>query len=276
MKTQFWYSPQQKVLQLSGGFKFENQAYDGVFLNSSYTEAQKQQLMRIVKNNFDYGNNNQLAISVAMQTLNADFYYEAMILKTNDYPLLRLLIKPYLDEELTTDDIVLMNQQAQIDFGNTQSPFAVRTLSHLQYLTDFAAYPYLFGINQLPTIVDRAVYFWMDIARFQTFINGNKRTALMAMLTYLYKNFYVLPDEPDVAEELYQLTKGVAVNSVTDDELTTFLLNHLILNFAAVEEANSDLVSVQLENPGQHIFTNVVQPAENKHIYQVLQRLAAE
>lgn len=276
MKPQFWYSPQKKVLDLRNGFDFNGEHYDGLFFNAGYTEAQKNQLMQIIKNNFDYGNTNQFEMTVAIQTLNPDFAYEVLTVRTSGYQLLKLLIKPYLDEELTTDDLILMNQAAQSDYGNSQTIFPVRTLDHIEYLTTFVDFPYLFGVNQLPTIVDRAIYLWTNIGRYQSFGNGNKRTALMAMLTCLYKNFYVFPDEPEIAEELYQLSKGIAVGVIGDEEVKKFILSNLILDFAATNNDRWNQTSVQLEDSKNHIFKNVVKESENENIYQVLKQLATE
>lgn len=274
MKPQFWCSPQKKSLSLKSDFDFDGARYDGLFFNSGYTEAQKNQLIQIIKSNFDYGNTNQFEIDVTLQTLNPDFSYEVLTVQTKGYQLLKLLVKPYLDEELTADDLVMMNQAAQADYG--QKVFPVRTLDHIKYLTTFIDYPYLFGVNQLPTIVDRAIYLWTNIGRYQSFGNGNKRTALMAMLTCLYKNFYVFPDEPEIAEELYQFSKGIAVGTIGDKELKEFILSHLILNLAATNNDCWNETPIQLEDSKNHIFKNVVKESENENIYQVLRQLAME
>ena len=70
------------------------------------------------------------------------------------------------------------------------------------------------------TLFEKAAAYLFHIARNHTFLDGNKRTALMCALVFLGLNDRRLEADP---KALYELVDGVATGSVDKAELAVFL-----------------------------------------------------
>lgn len=68
-------------------------------------------------------------------------------------------------------------------------------------------------------VYEMAAAYLFHIARDHPFVDGNKRTALMAALVFLGLNGYRLDAEPD---ELFRRVVGAAEGVMTKSELATF------------------------------------------------------
>src|SRR5688572_22052938 len=63
-----------------------------------------------------------------------------------------------------------------------------------------------FGEDAYPTIAEKAAAYAFSIAEGQAFIDGNKRTALLTMVTFLDLNGYQLVEQHD--EEAAEILEG--------------------------------------------------------------------
>lgn len=75
-----------------------------------------------------------------------------------------------------------------------------------------------------PTIAEMAGAYLFHIARNHPFIDGNKRTGLIAMLAFLGLNRHRLGAGPD---DLAELVIGVAEGRLTKAEVSVFLQQHI-------------------------------------------------
>ena len=79
------------------------------------------------------------------------------------------------------------------------------------------------GYDVYPTIYDKAARLVFGLAQNHAFIDGNKRIAAQAVLTFLAVNGI----EIDCTEfELFSLFYKLAASEVTFDDLVKWLMNH--------------------------------------------------
>lgn len=67
----------------------------------------------------------------------------------------------------------------------------VRYKSSLEWVLDAIQYP-LFGIYHFPTLFEKAAQLCVIIIKSQIFFEGNKRTAMYILETFLYMNNFIL------------------------------------------------------------------------------------
>jgi death on curing protein len=79
------------------------------------------------------------------------------------------------------------------------------------------------GVFLHPTLPEMAAAYLFHIARNHPFVDGNKRTALMTALAFLWVNGEKIDASED---ELVDLVVGVASGRVTKPEVAVFLANH--------------------------------------------------
>lgn len=78
-----------------------------------------------------------------------------------------------------------------------------------------------------PTLYEQAAAYLFHLSRNHPFIDGNKRTALAIMITFLSLNQHQLTLSQD---ETYTLVMGVAQGDISKAELATFLEQQIQLN----------------------------------------------
>lgn len=69
-------------------------------------------------------------------------------------------------------------------------------------------------------IYEKAAAYGYHLCKNHPFVDGNKRIALIAMLTFLYVNGYDLKISE---KEMYLLIMGVANNSISKQDLTDYI-----------------------------------------------------
>jgi len=75
-----------------------------------------------------------------------------------------------------------------------------------------------------PTLPEQAAAYLYHLAKNHPFVDGNKRTALAVMLTFLRINGYRLDLSPD---ETYQMVLDVVENKMSNSALGEFLRKHI-------------------------------------------------
>ncbi|MEB3752604.1 type II toxin-antitoxin system death-on-curing family toxin [Geobacillus sp. FSL W8-0032] len=81
----------------------------------------------------------------------------------------------------------------------------------------------LFGKEMYPSLFEKAAVYMIAIATGHYFLDGNKRTAVMAAYSFLMKNGYELIVSDD---ELFEMCIKVAKKEVREKELANWLSNH--------------------------------------------------
>ena len=74
-----------------------------------------------------------------------------------------------------------------------------------------------------PSVFEMAAAYLFHLARNRSFVDGNKRTALMCAFVFLGLNGQRLRADPD---DLYSLVDGVAAGEVDKAEISVFFRRH--------------------------------------------------
>jgi death-on-curing protein len=122
---------------------------------------------------------------------------------------------------LSVDDIVALHAEA-LTLGNGGSE-GVRS-NHQLASAALQPYQSVFGEDAYPSIPEKAAAHAFFLAESQPFIDGNKRTAALALTVFLDVNGYELyeADETELADILIALGSGV----IGQGEFFGWVLNH--------------------------------------------------
>ena len=121
---------------------------------------------------------------------------------------------------LTVDGVIALHEIA-LEFGG-----GLDGIRSQQVLASAVAQPQqsAFGEDAYPTIAEKAAAYGFFLAENQPFVDGNKRTALLAMETFLEANGYeFLQDNDAVAQMLEDLGKEV----IDQSEFFGWVANHV-------------------------------------------------
>jgi|SRR5690625_18232 len=82
----------------------------------------------------------------------------------------------------------------------------------------------VFGKELYPTLIEKSANIYKNLVQKHIFINGNKRTAFLAMKTFLAFNGYALKVGTD---EAVDFTVKIAKKSLQDKEISEWIEVHL-------------------------------------------------
>lgn len=119
------------------------------------------------------------------------------------------------------DDFVKANDTAREMFEPEGGIYGVKFENQLRSIEQRSLYPQR-GHDYPFTIIERAVFYWQEIATHQCFFNGNKRTALLAALMTLEMNGY---DFDLNHEQMYDISVQLAEKKMGKDELYDLIFN---------------------------------------------------
>ena len=98
-------------------------------------------------------------------------------------------------------------------------------------------YQNVFGQELYPTIFDKAAKLLFDFSNYQVFMDGNKRTGVLAMSQELLINGFDL-DMPD--EQIYFLTIDIATHNITEiPDIAKIIKNYC--KFTEYDEINNEI-----------------------------------
>lgn len=127
------------------------------------------------------------------------------------------------DEILTMDIILYLHKYAVTEFGS--GDLAVRDQNLLESVV-ITPSQNVFGQDLYPTVFDKAAKYLLDFSRYQIFVDGNKRTGVLAMIQELAINGYDLKMS---SEKLYETTLKIANNEITEtSELAAILRENCV------------------------------------------------
>jgi death-on-curing protein len=101
---------------------------------------------------------------------------------------------------LAIEQIEALHLRALSEFGGLQGLRAPHQLAAAVRQPEQSA----FGEDAYPTIADKAAAYGFFIAEAQAFVDGNKRTAAAAMLTFLEINGYHLDQTDDQIADMFE------------------------------------------------------------------------
>ncbi|MCM0582149.1 hypothetical protein H9L19_06410 [Weissella diestrammenae] len=141
--------------------------------------------------------------------------------------------------KMNVDFLESLNTEAQKLFeeDGVLGMYGVKDSGVLESILNRSLYnSVLFGQETHPTIINKAANLWCEIAQRQAFHNGNKRTAMLAALSYLdvhgyrFSNHNVATVSGDNSI-LYEVTKRIANKELTITDIEKFIKNNVEMNF---------------------------------------------
>lgn len=130
---------------------------------------------------------------------------------------------------LTAEDLVVLHEEA-LTLGNGGA-VGIRSLDGLM---SAAMQPYqtVFGDDAYPTIPEKAAAHAYFLSESQPFVDGNKRTAALAMIAFLDANGYELFESDDL--ELAVMLMDLGSRIINQGEFFGWVINHTRLKPADV------------------------------------------
>jgi death-on-curing protein len=117
---------------------------------------------------------------------------------------------------LTIDEIFTMHDRAIREYGGSPE---LMSLGHLE-ATLAAPRQTMFGEELYPDVFSKAAILFYLLIKNHPFLDGNKRTAFLALMRFLNLNGYTLDATND---ELYQFTIDVASSVLTKEEVELWI-----------------------------------------------------
>lgn len=117
---------------------------------------------------------------------------------------------------LTLDEIFAIHDRAIREYGGSPE---LMNLGHLE-ATLAAPRQTMFGEELYPNVFSKAAILFYLLIKNHPFVDGNKRTAFLALMRFLKINGYTLDATND---ELYQFTIDVASSVLTKEEVEMWI-----------------------------------------------------
>jgi len=117
---------------------------------------------------------------------------------------------------LTIDEIFAIHDRAIREYGGSPE---LMILGHLE-ATLAAPRQTMFGEELYPNVLSKAAILFYLLIKNHPFLDGNKRTAFLALMRFLNLNDYTLSATND---ELYQFTIDVASSVLAKEEVEMWI-----------------------------------------------------
>lgn len=127
--------------------------------------------------------------------------------------------------EFDYDILIKLNDIARHIFEEA-GVYGVKFGGQLDSILNRSLYP-IVGYDYPMTIIERAAFYWVEIATKQAFNNGNKRTAFLAALTYLDSNGYKLDTDKFTSEDLYDISLKIANHELNKQDIYDLIFNNV-------------------------------------------------
>jgi death-on-curing protein len=121
---------------------------------------------------------------------------------------------------LTVDQVIILHRDALAAYGGLSGLRSEHQLASAVFQPQASA----FGEDAYPSVVEKAAAYGFFIAESQPFIDGNKQTAALAMLTFLYGNGYELNTPDD--EALAIVFENLGARRLTQQEFFAWVIEH--------------------------------------------------
>jgi death on curing protein len=112
-------------------------------------------------------------------------------------------------EYLSVDQVIALHRRAIELYGGLDGIRSEHQLASAVFQPQASA----FGADAYPSITEKAAAYGYFLAESQSFIDGNKRTAALAMITFLHGNgFELVPSNDDELAELFENLGGDTID----------------------------------------------------------------
>ena len=141
---------------------------------------------------------------------------------------------------LSLERICDLNQKANGVFqeDSYSGDYYLKERGAIESLISGIEFPF-FGEYMFPTILKKAAHMMYLIARYQSFSNGNKRTALLSTIDFLHINYLKFDFKDNLQEKLYDFCLGIAKNEKSEKDTEDFLHQHVVMNFEIIDDVVS-------------------------------------
>jgi death-on-curing protein len=131
---------------------------------------------------------------------------------------------------LTREDIVKLNRRhIETTGGSYFEPDNLRNPDSLEWVLDAIQYP-LFGIDQYPTLTEKAAMLAWVIIKGHVFYDGCKRTGMSALQLFLKQNDYQLNVTTDeIVEVALRIAGGYTEEDYSYEEFVQWVRDKLSL-----------------------------------------------
>lgn len=123
------------------------------------------------------------------------------------------------------DVLMELNEKARHLFEE-DGYYGVKFGGQLESIINRSLWP-PFGYDYPTTIIERAAFYWCEIATKQAFNNGNKRTAILMAMNYLNANGYEFNSDHLSDKELYKLTIKIANKELDKQDVYNLIFNNV-------------------------------------------------
>ncbi len=122
---------------------------------------------------------------------------------------------------LSSNEVLLIHDHAIGEFGGS---FGLMSPGQLE-ASIAAPRQTMFGEELYPDLFSKAAILFYLLVKNHAFVDGNKRTAALALIEFLERNGYTLDATND---ELYQFTVDVASSVLTKEEVEMWIRDKAI------------------------------------------------
>lgn len=240
--------------------KFERNNYDGFLvysINPSTVSSNMQQIQLFSNKVIEYVAEKEDVsvddiLASRIYNLHDDYYCLGMTLckelKIKTLSFLMLMKKvSFLDVE----EITKLNKDADKIF-HEDGFYGLKDVGLIENLLYNVEYSEAFGVDRYPTLIDKAAHLWFIIARYQAFHNGNKRTGMLATLTFLRANFYDIETENNLENDLYNVSMDIALNKMSEEDVVNFLTSHTKINMDIMNSFYKTLMEGEHDEENQN------------------------
>jgi death on curing protein len=131
-------------------------------------------------------------------------------------------------EYLSVDQVIALHRRAIELYGGLDGIRSEHQLASAVFQPQATA----FGEDAYPSLAEKAAAYGYFLAESQCFIDGNKRTAALAMITFLHGNGFELAPSDD--EELAEVFECLGSDTIDQREFFDWVIKH-VQSFSAGE-----------------------------------------
>jgi death-on-curing protein len=126
-------------------------------------------------------------------------------------------------EYLSVDQVIALHRRALELYGGRAGIRSEHQLASAVFQPQASA----FGEDAYPSIAEKAAAYGYFLAESQSFIDGNKRTAALAMITFLHGNGFELVPSHD--EELAEVFENLGSDIIDQRDFFDWVIAHVRL-----------------------------------------------
>lgn len=214
---------------------YAGKTYDGLILNYNSNKSQLVELLELFVQTLQESLNvfNFSKISYERIASN-NSHFNKIVVISGEKVLMQFLVEQRGLIVPSLENLIDWNDKAQTIYPETGVYGLLGLKSKedagsLQYTLETIRNSVVFGEDQLPTIGTKAAYLWQRVAGTQAFKNGNKRTAMLAVLIMLHSNGYNFRYKTGLKQELVDMSLKIANKEIDIPAIREYILRNIVL-----------------------------------------------